>query len=367
MKFQRLDAVRGFAAAYVCAVHILPGLFSLGVAKGLFEFGQEAVMVFFVLSGFVISWTFGKAGRRDSFRTYFWKRFLRVYSVWGLALVALFAIASVEAGATTFPSFGQLAGNFFMLQDWSVGKPAVICQPVYGDTPLWSLHYEWWFYMLFPLVMRFRDTTRTHLVGGVAIAASMVYAAVPNPPCRLLMYFSVWWVGAHAACCLQNKSAIKFRDLETPLTYVAVTALPMLVLCFTRYLSHQNMSFGVHPVLEMRHLLSSVGLVSLAFAWRHYRWVGFSKTIGLCSVLAPISYSLYILHYRSVARATYFSFVGSRTLELALYVGLTLLFCCFAELVFYPWLRTRSKNVLSSSTARAVLPTVETTRHKHAT
>lgn len=51
-------------------------------------------------------------------------------------------------------------------------------------------------------------------------------------------------------------------------------------------------------------------------------------------------------------------FATPLTNELALYVGLTL--------VFYLWLRTRSKTLLAPSPARSALPTAETPHHGHA-
>ena len=151
MKFHRLEAVRGFAAFYVCLGHLVLAAFNDGgILRNVFKFGQEAVMVFFVLSGFVISWVTSREGvPRETFSQYFLKRFVRIYSVWFLALIAMFAMASATARAPVFESPARLIGNMLMLQDFENGKPAVICSPVYGNTPLWSLHYEWWFYMFF--------------------------------------------------------------------------------------------------------------------------------------------------------------------------------------------------------------------------
>lgn len=58
-RLEKLEAVRGFAALYVVFFHLLPQkilLFGLNIGI-LFRFGPEAVIVFFVLSGFVIKYT----------------------------------------------------------------------------------------------------------------------------------------------------------------------------------------------------------------------------------------------------------------------------------------------------------------------
>ena len=99
-------------------------------------------MVFFVLSGFVIHWSSLRTAIPDNFPRYFLKRFLRIYVVWLLANLLVATTTSIEMGKLSIPSIGQALGNFFMLQDFSSGKPAVICNPLYDNIPLWSLHYE---------------------------------------------------------------------------------------------------------------------------------------------------------------------------------------------------------------------------------
>lgn len=342
MKFDRLEAVRGFAAFYVCLGHLLIGKHSFAGFEFLLKFGQEAVMVFFVLSGFVVYWSSAKTSTLERTDRYYVKRFIRIYSVWALAVIALFVMASLEAGEMVFPSPYTFVGNMLMLQDFSMAKPAVVCQPLYGDTPLWSLHYEWWFYMIFPVTFLVqRPEIRAHAVGAAALAGSLTYVIVPNPISRLLVYFAVWWVGAHAATCLRKNGKLSIGDLLVPLSYVILASIPLLVLCVVYHLNAKRLVLGVHPVLEVRHLLSAVALVLVAFAWRRYHWVGFSWTMGRFTVLAPISFSLYVIHHNSIAHAHYFQFLRSPSLEFVLYLTVTLGFCCFSELLFYPWLRRR--------------------------
>ena len=122
MKFHRLESARGFAAAYVCAGHLALAKPSLGSLAFAFKFGQEAVMVFFVLSGFVIYWATSKPNvPRERFGRYFAKRFTRIYSVWFLALCAMFVMSSVSAGKIVLESPARLLGNALMLQDFASG------------------------------------------------------------------------------------------------------------------------------------------------------------------------------------------------------------------------------------------------------
>lgn len=299
-------------------------------------------MIFFVLSGFVIEWSTGRYERTggEPFGRYFLKRFVRIYSVWACAMVALCLISLLEQGRFVHQPAGQWLGNLLMLQDWRHGHPATICDPLYGDTPLWSLHYEWWFYMLYPAVNACGSrSARVHVVGVLAFANAVLYALNPNPVGRLFVYLSVWWIGVHAAHRLRESGAVHGGDLVLPLGYVIVAAIPGVIVAVRWWASGGYLSPGTHPVVEPRHLLGAVALVIVACAWRRTGWLAFAPTIGRCAVVAPISFSLYVIHYRSLGVATYFSFVGSRWLEMALYALATVVFCYVSEVVCYPRLR----------------------------
>lgn len=345
MKFDRLEAARGFAAAYVCLSHVVPGIHGLEKLGVLFRFGQEAVMLFFVLSGFVIFWSTPSDTNvlnRKACSEYFLKRFVRIYSVWFLAVLVMAVIASVTVGRAGFDSLYTVIGNFLMLQDFGYVKPAVICDPIFGDGPLWSLHYEWWFYVMFPFALCLKSTYhRAHAVGILGIVGSLSYLAVPNPVSRLCMYFTIWWIGAHAASVRRSGETVTLSSVAIPLIYVIATALPQLIPCVLRVTEGSAWSIGTHPFLEIRHLLTSVVIVLVAFGWKRINWIGFNWSIGLFKIVAPISFSLYVIHFKSIADATYLRFIGNGMLEFLGYVALTLLFCGFSELVFFPFVRRR--------------------------
>lgn len=337
-KFERLEAVRGAAAVYVCITHIW-GNHMDGILRHLFSFGQEAVIVFFVLSGFVIGWSVNAGQKAFFFKQYFNKRFTRIYSVWLLSSVFLALIILFGSNNYEWPSVIQVLGNMFMLQDFSVGKPAVLVEPILGNSPLWSLHYEWWFYMFFPVVLFFGDLKkRTHIVGIVSVVSSALYVIYPNFLLRLLFYFSVWWIGVYAAEIMRRDGKICLRDLILPMAYVFVSAVPLVLLCLVECQNGTRMVLGIHPVLEARHMLASIALVVSAFIWRQFRWIGFTPTLRIFAVVAPISYSLYITHYVSIHKADYLSFLPG-SIAVFLYTLITVVFCWFAECKFYPWFK----------------------------
>jgi peptidoglycan/LPS O-acetylase OafA/YrhL len=58
----------------------------------------------------------------------------------------------VTQKAAADPEWNTLLGNIFMLQDVISLKPNVISAVYMGNGVLWSLSYEWWFYILYCFV-----------------------------------------------------------------------------------------------------------------------------------------------------------------------------------------------------------------------
>lgn len=161
-KIGLLESLRGFSAFYVVISHIFlfkyPTckllLFGIDVFPILISYAQVAVMLFFILSGFVIQYSFMK-NEDKSFKMYFFKRFTRIY----IPLVCVFALSyfiQIFQGELQDFSIRILLANLLMLQDmpW---RPGLISTTIFGNYPLWSLSYEWWYYMLFfILTVKFR-------------------------------------------------------------------------------------------------------------------------------------------------------------------------------------------------------------------
>jgi peptidoglycan/LPS O-acetylase OafA/YrhL len=166
-----LDTMRGLAALVVAAGHAR-GLF-FGTIIGTTSqdgvtMGHEAVMVFFVLSGYLVGGSVLKmfAANSWSWTNYLIKRLVRLWIVLIPAiLIGLFidnignhffdqagSIYSAPKGQdyVTSESFGQnvyvVLGNMFFLQN--------IFVPTVGtNTALWSLSNEFWYYVAFPLIL----------------------------------------------------------------------------------------------------------------------------------------------------------------------------------------------------------------------
>ena len=343
-KLLRLEALRGFAAVYVVFHHTLPREILLGsVDIGLlFRFGQEAVILFFLLSGFVIHYSFGR-GADKSFGTYFWKRALRIYVPLLVALPMSWLFASWSTGGFIDPNPGRLMGNLAMLQDWAWAKPNVLVNIYMQNGPLWSLSYEWWFYMLYWPVQRYLPATarRNVIVLVSAVLAAGLYAFWPHFIPRLLMYFGIWWAGvmlADAYCQGQLRDA---RTYLSPMVAIGLITLINGTPVLLDYLGPETVLLGRHPFLEFRHAAFALFSLAVAWTWHRAHWVGFDAIFKPFLWLAPISYAIYITHWFLLAEADYLRFLGNPWLEYSAYTFVMLGVCYLIELKLYPWVRRR--------------------------
>ena len=167
-----LDGCRFLAAVLVVLSHFGPyGAILPGEHHWWRTLGRESVVVFFVLSGFVIAYT---TERKDSsLREYCVARCTRIYSV-ALPLVLLaFAGAGllVLTGFSTAQQFYQLGRAWlylplhllFMGELWTVSEPPPLL------APYWSLGYEVWYYVLFGAAFYLRGLRRLVVVGSLLL------------------------------------------------------------------------------------------------------------------------------------------------------------------------------------------------------
>jgi len=348
-RLERLEALRGLAAFYVVVHHVVPEQWVVGgVNVALpFRFGQEAVILFFLLSGFVIHYSFTK-GRDKSFGSYFAKRALRIYVPLIVVLVTAYLVKSWDEGGWAELVPHVLLGNLLMLQDWEWAKPGGVVRTYLGNTPLWSLSYEWWFYMLYwPLwrvfAMSGRNTVvRDSIALGLPVVAALVYVFLPIFAVRIVMYFSIWWAGAMIAEAYMSGRLDRPRAVLPP--FASMAAITLILLANAYVLNRDEgipLIFGRHPLVEARHFGFAVFAFAAALLWRRLNWRGFDSLTGVGRVLAPISYTLYISHWFLLAEASYLGFVGNRYVEFVGYVLVTVAFCWAVECVLYPAIRRR--------------------------
>ena len=152
-----LDTVRVIAALAVLVDHLSEMRLTGGLFWQLTHFGVEAIMVFFVLSGFVIAYVTDT--REKTARQYVISRATRIYSVCLPALLVTFVLHTI--GAAFRPDFYP--------DYWNTGIDARLWElfcgltftnelwwshvPILSNVPYWSLGYEVWYYVIFGLAV----------------------------------------------------------------------------------------------------------------------------------------------------------------------------------------------------------------------
>ncbi|MEA5511066.1 acyltransferase [Crocosphaera sp. UHCC 0190] len=293
---KKLDDIRGFAAIYVIIYHIshTSNFIPEKIKTLFFSFGQEAVILFFLLSGFVI---YISVYRKPdmSFSYYFIRRFRRIYFPFLVALILSCTLAILNQKFLREFSWNQLLGNLFMLQDFSA-KPGIIVKPFLANYPLWSLSYEWWFYMLFFILFKtafFKLPHRIYWVFGVSFISYFIYIIYPNPISLYLAYFIIWWCGLEAAEVYIRTKRFTFRTIKP----ILICLFLMSIISFTPVMFVSQIRLGYYPFLNFRHFFIAFIAIVIGLIWYQYKLRYFDTTFGLFIKVAPISYGLYIFHY----------------------------------------------------------------------
>lgn len=342
-KLDKLEAIRGLAALYVVFHHSFFSEHFMVANKDfsfLFKFGQEAVILFFLMSGFVIGYSFQRS-KDKSFLSYFQKRFYRIYIPLICVLLTHFVIKCFASGALIDPQWKNLFGNMLMLQDVSSLKPNVILDPYLGNSPLWSLSYEWWFYMSFFLIYTAFSKVRYSalIVPLLVIFSAISYIWHPFFVNRLFMYYGIWWAGVIMAESFMKYNRVRIQDMKIPLLTLILT---VIILSINGYLNSAKITtIGISPLLELRHFGFAIVAIAGALIWQEIRWFYFDKLLGRFKVLAPVSYVLYICHYFLVARATYLDVIGNKYIEFFVYLAIAVFYSYLIEVQLYPWAKNK--------------------------
>ena len=348
-KIIKIEALRGLAALYVLLHHALPHKYMLGGFNlyNFFRLGQEAVILFFLLSGFVIKYSFAISSDK-SFKRYFFRRFFRLYIPLAFVMFIGYLIVSHKQGYLISVDLLHLVGNLLMLQDWADAKPHVFVDPFLGNNPLWSLAYEWWFYMLFYPFATFikSDALRNKVVFSISIVAAVVYITQPYFPVRIIMYFSIWWTGVILAECYLNQSSFKYRDIFLPIVSLLAIISALSIDVYLAKYDNQKITFGYHPLLELRHFIWALIVVVAAIHWRSKKWILFNYIVRPFAIVAPISYTIYILHWYVMIDSGFLEVVSNPVLRWFSYLLLLLALSYIIEIIMYPRLRKRFSRLL---------------------
>jgi peptidoglycan/LPS O-acetylase OafA/YrhL len=139
-----LTGLRAWAAGTVVLYHLSTEIGGIPVVGELVRYGRQGVTLFFVLSGFVLTYTY--EGVTIPKRIFYWRRFARI---WPLHIAILLGVAALFIAAGDPVSGWQVGPAAVLLHAWFPSFTVV------NDTvgTSWSLSDEAFFYALFPFLL----------------------------------------------------------------------------------------------------------------------------------------------------------------------------------------------------------------------
>ena len=276
-----VESARGAAAVYVCLGHVilighLAELFKWG--KFIFyplAFGQEAVFLFFFLSGFSIHYsshnrplaTLGGVGH------YLYLRFRRIYPIFLFAVGLALVLGAITAGMGIISkppvcSGGMdLAGILFFLSDYHEGS---WFSGLANDPALWSLSYEIPYYLVYPVFWWGCQRIGVGRSFGITLLLSVAFGlggCLQNN--HLSNVFSLYWLWAGGALMAEWKLTGR-RFILPPAAYYMT-----LFLC---YAISQSVEALAYPLFHWSLLALTIGIVIFS-TFTNFQPLKFSKRL----------------------------------------------------------------------------------------
>lgn len=252
---------------------------------------HEAVVIFFVLSGYLVGGTIVNSLRRQAFdlTSYLVARFARIYIVYAPALVVTALIfwcggifLTDPGGDSVRPLFSEAQPDFGGLRPALCHFAAVqgfLCTEWKQNPALWSLGYEWVLYLFAPAILGLvvaRGLRGVRLAGVVLLLFGAAAMSVNLK--EWAFWFTAWFLGVAA-----------FRVSGTWRLPMAVGLVGLaIVVCgmpFARSQIIDMMTVDLAIAIGAALALACRPLVALAIAPRFFGWA------------AGFSYSLYATHF----------------------------------------------------------------------
>lgn len=349
---QRLDSLtstRFLAALFVAVHHTRPNWMHTHAIDAIGQVGWLGVSYFFILSGFVLMWTYDSGTAKSSF---IWKRLARIYPLHVVCLVG--SLLTFGLFGTPFGGYiGTVAGtvaNFLLIHDWLPHHPEV--RQAWNGVS-WTLSCELFFYLiapwLFALMARVRSVKRLLAVIAacyLSLLALALFAAhghgsgIPDlliywPPPHLLEFS----LGAAGAMLIRR--GWRFQSL--PLSLVLIV-IPVVFFAWTPGIAETN-------AVMLQLFMPGAFLLIVSLACRDVGQTASVLTAKPLVFLGEASYALYMTHaiflgifthalVRGFSSAQTSPFWGEMTtvIYLSLAVGISALVHRYFEVPAKKWL-----------------------------
>jgi peptidoglycan/LPS O-acetylase OafA/YrhL len=288
----RLPALTGlrFVAAFVVfGFHIhAQKMFADPTARKVIGvvFGQGATGVgfFFLLSGFVLTWS---ARPGTPARTVWRRRAAKILP--NHVVTWVITVAGLAASSHAVSPLSSVSG-LFLLHAW------VPSRDVYfgGNTPAWSLSCEAAFYLAFPLLLRLINRVRERALWPLAITLTIVILLVPALVLPLPTEIAYWLIYVFPVTrALEFALGMAMARIVRSGQWIGLglwpaTTLSVLGYVVSGYLPH-GFSYVAGTVIPLALLIPAAAVADLRGTpspWRNRVWVW----------LGEVSFAFYLVH-----------------------------------------------------------------------
>jgi peptidoglycan/LPS O-acetylase OafA/YrhL len=297
-----LDLIRLFAASMVVFQHANGHLITGAMLWRLTDHGTESVVLFFVLSGFVIGYVVAEKER--DWRSYLLARASRIYSV---ALIAVpVTLIADGIGSAINPDF---YAHLTFYRGFSDVIDVLACLTfvnelwfnhyVFGtNEPYWSLGFEVWYYLIFGMAFFYKGRGR--------ILSIIALLLLVGP--KLSLYFFLWLLGYWTFRITSRMKKSGYPSIPLPVGILCLAGCPILYWIVAPYFHLHKTAFlgnGMH--LDTETIFSFLYFVILGWSLclNIIGYTALSSIVPnkLLHTVGPIvrwaagaSFSLYLLH-----------------------------------------------------------------------
>jgi peptidoglycan/LPS O-acetylase OafA/YrhL len=311
--FPNLNGIRFIAAFLVIIYHIeqIKSIFKLPsfyegsglITRIISIIGPQGVVLFFVLSGFLITYLLlTEESRTNSInvRKFYIRRILRIWPLYLLIVIASLLIL-VHFDLFLWPGYEKyiIQQNIYSKLLLYVFFFANLVLTFFGIIPFasqtWSIGTEEQFYLAWPLVMKFIRKNRSMLMISIIIFYNLISLFLSTPIFNSFpggVILRAFWsgftidcmaVGGFFAVILFQKHALLKCFLNNSIFYLS---LFVVIICYSR---------GVHfPHFNSIVYSGLYGIILLNFAANKSIYISFENKVF--NYLGNISYGLYMLH-----------------------------------------------------------------------
>ena len=290
-----LDLLRLAAALAVFASHAAYQRFTHGAIVVPTHLAHQAVVVFFVLSGFVISHVAHE--REHTLGAYAASRAARIYSV---AVPALILTIAIDV-ALMLTGHGQQIPYYQIAQPWKY-LPVFLSFTTdvwflkidaFSNAPYWSLCYEVWYYIAFAGIFYLRGRSRI-----IVVAVAML---VTGPRIWLL---APLWIAGCLLYRLSRRRLLRRQSARALLVATILAAAAQVVFTPDRAIDHWvDAASGGWVVAHLRYSAHAAGdmmtgaIVVLNLLAARHAALDFGRAAAPIVWGASFSFALYLLHY----------------------------------------------------------------------